>query len=411
MKVDFMQRVDYYFGIPLCFCMTILRRVFSLFLPKQRDDTKQAIKPSKILFIELSEMGSAVLAYSSLKKAQSLVGKDNLYFLIFERNRESVELLNLIPKENIIVVNDKALTVFFISTIQAILKIRKAKIDTTLDLELFSRCTALLSFLSGATTRVGFDNYCDEGLYRGGLFTHYVLYNGNQHMALNFLAQVYAISTDRDDLPLIKANMQPYLEAFPEYTVQEDALNRMKDLLENSGYKKSDSNSLLIVNPDPGLLDLRGWPLDKFCEVVKILISEDPNLSVAVIGLGRSRNFYEKIAQYSEVGRVIDLTGKTPSLVDVLALLSFSKCLLTNDSGPAHMASIINLPTVVLFGPESPVRYRPIGEKVIAITANLSCSPCFSAANHRRSICQNNVCMQEITTDSVTKAVKSSLAR
>jgi hypothetical protein len=58
----------------------------------------------------------------------------------------------------------------------------------------------------------------------------------------------------------------------------------------------------------------------------------------------------------------------------------------------------------VLFGPETPALYGSIGNS-IAITANLACSPCVSAANHRKTPCQDNVCMQAITVAQVLEKV------
>jgi hypothetical protein len=62
----------------------------------------------------------------------------------------------------------------------------------------------------------------------------------------------------------------------------------------------------------------------------------------------------------------------------------------------------------VLFGPETPALYGSIGNS-IAITANLACSPCVSAANHRKTPCQDNVCMQKISVAEVLDKVNTQL--
>jgi ADP-heptose:LPS heptosyltransferase len=83
--------------------------------------------------------------------------------------------------------------------------------------------------------------------------------------------------------------------------------------------------------------------------------------------------------------------------------------MVTNDSGPAHFAAASGLPTIVLFGPETPDLYRPLGNST-AIYAGLACSPCVSASNHRKSACDNNVCMSAISVDEVFRAVDAVLA-
>jgi ADP-heptose:LPS heptosyltransferase len=80
----------------------------------------------------------------------------------------------------------------------------------------------------------------------------------------------------------------------------------------------------------------------------------------------------------------------------------------TNDSGPAHFAAVTPLKTVVLFGPETPALYGSLGPS-IAVTANLACSPCVSAANHRKTACSDNVCMRAIGVAQVLQAIETHL--
>ena len=76
---------------------------------------------------------------------------------------------------------------------------------------------------------------------------------------------------------------------------------------------------------------------------------------------------------------------------------------------PAHFAAASGLPTIVLFGPETPNLYRPLGNS-IPIYAGLACSPCVSASNHRKSACDYNVCMRAISVEQVFAAVTDVLA-
>jgi ADP-heptose:LPS heptosyltransferase len=83
--------------------------------------------------------------------------------------------------------------------------------------------------------------------------------------------------------------------------------------------------------------------------------------------------------------------------------------LITNDSGPAHMAMLTPVKTVTIFGPETPALYGPLGKNATNIFANFSCSPCLSAANHRHTICQDSKCLKAISVDDVERAATSSL--
>jgi len=84
--------------------------------------------------------------------------------------------------------------------------------------------------------------------------------------------------------------------------------------------------------------------------------------------------------------------------------------MVTNDSGPSHFAAASGLKTIVLFGPETPKLYQPLGSSR-AIYAGIACSPCVSASNHRKTACTDNVCMQMISVDQVFAAVTEELSR
>ncbi|RYE14240.1 MAG: glycosyltransferase family 9 protein, partial [Sphingobacteriales bacterium] len=108
-----------------------------------------------------------------------------LFFAIFKDNAKSLEILNTIPQENIFKMNSNNLFALFFSVISFIRWCRKKKITCVIDLELFSRFTALLCFVSGARTRIGFASFHDEGLYRGSLVNFPVRYNSHVHISAN----------------------------------------------------------------------------------------------------------------------------------------------------------------------------------------------------------------------------------
>ena len=107
--------------------------------------------------------------------------------------------------------------------------------------------------------------------------------------------------------------------------------------------------------------------------------------------------------------RVRSVAGKT-TLRDVLVLYTLAEVLVTNDSGPGHFASMTDIHNIVLFGPETPQLFGPLGENRHVLWAGLACSPCVNPYNHRFSPCQNNVCMQSITVDQVFAEVEAALS-
>jgi ADP-heptose:LPS heptosyltransferase len=106
--------------------------------------------------------------------------------------------------------------------------------------------------------------------------------------------------------------------------------------------------------------------------------------------------------------RAVSFAGRS-TLAELPALYSHAALMVTNDSGPAHFSAAVGLPTIVLFGPETPHLYKPLGN-ARALYAGLACSPCVSAHNHRKTACTDNVCMRAISVDDVFAAAAEVLA-
>jgi ADP-heptose:LPS heptosyltransferase len=284
--------------------------------------------------------------------------------------------------------------------------------DTVLDLELFSRFTAVFSYLTGATNRVGFHRHTGEGLFRGNFLTRRVNYNTHQHMALNFLALVGSLGAPLDEIPLLKQDVRRHLVELPRHAPTPDARQAVLEILKSANSRIDARSSLLLFNPDPGdQLPIRGWPEERFADVARQLLDLYPHSYAVVIGLGRSRPFAERLVRIVGQHRCADLTGRTTGLDQVLTLCTLSKILITNDSGPAHLAALTQLQSVVLFGPETPALYGPLGGRSISLFSGYSCSPCLSAANHRHTWCRDNKCLQAISVAEVVAAARESLRR
>src|ERR1044071_1047739 len=170
MRVQTMRNIDYFIGVPLCFLASLVQSVLNLCRRARH------AQPHKVLFIELSEMGSIILADPAMQKLKKATGAE-LHFLIFASSKDSVQLLHTIPAHNVRTIRADHWLTLAVDVLRYMVWTRQQGIDTVIDLELFSRFTALLTFLSGALNRVGFYAYHHEGLYRGALLTHKVSYN------------------------------------------------------------------------------------------------------------------------------------------------------------------------------------------------------------------------------------------
>lgn len=402
MRPQTIRIIDYWLGVPLCALLTLWRRV----LPARRTPTR------RILFIKFIEQGATVLAQDAIARATTLAGRDNLYFCVFEGNRAILDLLDTIPRANIIVIRDQRLVTCLVDLLKALRTVRAAGIDTTVDMEFFSRASAIFAFLTGAHTRVGLHRFTSELPYRGDLMTHRVQYSPYIHVSTQYALLVEASRHEPSDLPLLKVPLPlaplTSADARPTFTPTTDEIRRVRERLPD-GASGGVPRPLILLNPNASdLLPLRKWPGERFVELGRLLLAEHPTAVLVVTGAPAEQPTADVLCQQIGSPRAVSVAGRT-SLRELLALYTLADVLVTNDSGPAHFASLTPIATVVLFGPETPRLFGALSPSTVVIWKELACSPCVSVFNHRFSPCRNNVCMQTITVDEVKAAVLSCL--
>jgi len=400
MNVDTMRLVDKWVGAPLCCLLSGWERMARAL---RRPGEKRPIQ--KILFIQLSEMGSTVSAYSAIKKVQELFPAAQLYYLMFQEMQESIRLLSIIAEQHILTVPSKTLSGLVIGLLRMIVYLRRQRFDAVLDLELFARNSTIISYLSGARLRVGFDAFHMEGLYRGGLLTHRVLYNHLQHISRNFLGLAQALSLDPADLPLAKIKINPADICLPVIASTPEAKQKMRARLQALCPELAVAHRIIVFNPNGSLLlPLRRWPMQSYVELGKRLVA-CPSVALVITGTAAERTDADLICGAVRSSRCINFAGQT-TLRELIDLYNIADLLVSNDSGPPNFASLTALKVLVFFGPETPCCYRPLGPHVEVLYADLLCSPCVSAYNHRKSACTDNKCLQAISVDQVYARIR-----
>jgi ADP-heptose:LPS heptosyltransferase len=404
LSVDTMRTIDHRVGVPLCalftpivLCIDWIMRLFS---------GKPAL-PSKVLFIELSEMGSAIIVDPAMRDTQARGAE--IFFLIFKSNRASLSLLNTVPPENVFTIDSSSVLSLARDTLKFLLWARARKIDTVIDLELFSRFTALLTGLCGARRRVGYHIFHGEGLWRGNMLTHQVHYNPHIHIAKNFLSLIHAAFAPTQETPFSKIHIPDdaikIAQAEIDPTVRQTVLKRIEQLAQQAQCAfKLGEQALFLVNPNASeLLVQRRWAPERFSALIIELHRKWPDSLILITGSPAEFDYVENVRLGAKIDRAFNFAGQI-SFSELPALYSLADVMVTNDSGPGHFSSVTKLHTVVLFGPETPALYGSLG-KSIPITAQLACSPCVSAANHRKTPCSDNVCMQAISVSQVMEKV------
>ena len=404
MTIELMRRLDYCLGIPLCFVLMIIHSFSRLRLFVFREDKDRT--PQKILFIKLSEMGGVILSYPLIKRIEEEYPQAKRFFLTFDKNKPVFKVKVLDVVHNILTIREDSICLFILDTLRVIKKLRKENIDVVFDLELFSRFTAMLTYLTKATKRIGFYQYSFEGLYRGNLLTHKVQYNSLIHISKAFLSLSQVIKAEKKISPELKKIISDNEIALPGFIPSEKdrerALNRLRSLGMSKGVR------LFLINPGEGTIPLREWPLENFIALSKDILKDSRNY-IIVVGNVDLSNKAKRFCETLDGNRCINLNGKT-TLSELLTLFNIAEALISYDCGLAHIASLTSIKKFVIFGPDTPQVHSPLGVNTYIIYSNFPCSPCFSAFNHRKSACRNNKCLKAIKPDEVYEILKPVLS-
>ena len=399
-----MRTIDHLVGVPLC---AIVSPLVALTDKIKNIFSRDLVQPKKILFIELSEMGSAILVDPAMRNAQARGAE--IFFLIFKSNRASLTLLNTVKPENIFTIDASSLGSLVKDTLKFLLIARVNRIDTVIDLELFSRFTALLTGLCGARRRVGYHIFHGEGLWRGTMLTRKVHYNPHIHITKNFLSLIHAAFAKEIEVPFSKIHIPDSEVKLEQAVINPDMMKKVLSRIEQKAAEAGISytygkDRLILINPNASdLLPQRRWAQQRFSELIQAIHQRYPNDLILITGSPAEFVYVDKVRFVANVKNALNFAGQV-TFSELPPLYTLSDVMVTNDSGPGHFSAVTPLRTIVLFGPETPALYGSVGNS-IAITANLACSPCVSAANHRKTPCQDNVCMQAISVHKVLDKV------
>ncbi len=411
------RKLDRYAGKPLCLSLTLFERVRRRVLPPGEGP------PRKVLFVKLIEMGSTVLACPGFAEAERLVGRDNLYILVFASNRAIVDLLPYFKPENVLTIDDRSLGRFVLGLARVLARTRREGIDTAIDMEGLTRASAVITYLTGASRRVGFHNFSSEGPYRGRLFTTELGYTFQHHTAEMFLSLVRALGAPRGQVPKLKEVVEVDSEVMPRFEPTREDLEGMEALLQARADEGERSARLtmvtdatrrrgprVILNPNCNdQLPLRKWPEPHFVELGRRLLAAREDLTVIITGNRSEREPSARMARaIGPAHRVVSVAGDT-NLRQLLTLYHLADVLVSSDSGPCHFAALTPIHIVALFGPETSLLYSPVSERATTISAGMACSPCLNMLNHRLSYCTDNVCMRAIPVAQVLDATLSAL--
>ena len=393
MDVASMRRIDRWVGVPGCIVLTLVRRLGDLF---RRGPVKP---PRRVAVIKLAEQGATVLAYPALARLREKFGEENVYFVVFSQNRFILHVLGVVRPDRVVSIRASGALGTAIETLKAVWRMRREKIDATLDFEFFARSSAILSYLSGARTRVGFHAFHGEASYRGDLMTHRLSSNPFLHASEIFQLQVSALDLPAEKFPACDLELPP-ASSLPRHEPTAETTAKVQALLRDA-LKTDDLSPVVLLNANcSDLLPLRRWEPGRYVELSRRLLQRFPDLAIAFTGAPDEAAEACRLVERIGSPRCVNMAGRT-TMGQLLALYDLSQLMVTNDSGPAHYSTLTGIDVITIFGPETPAVFGARTPQSHILWSGLPCSPCVNAFNDRQSACKDNVCMQRIGVDQV----------
>ena len=147
------------------------------------------------------------------------------------------------------------------------------------------------------------------------------------------------------------------------------------------------------------------WPMARFAELARELRKRRPALAEIVVA--GPKEVWLAVRVHEESGKIHPVIGPDLDLAGLAGVLAHLDVLVTNDSGPMHLAAALGVPCVALFGPTDRRRTAPAGEGHRVVSLDLWCSPCF----RRRCPLLHHRCLRGIDAPTVADAALAALDR
>jgi len=258
-------------------------------------------------------------------------------------------------------------------------KLKSKRYDIVVDLQGLLR-SGLIAFSTPTTMKIGFSDAREGSTF---FYDKKVSVNGNVHAVDKCLEAARAIG-----VTVTKAK-------FPIHTDPE-AQRRVRKLL-------GTVTDYIVIIPS-ARWNTKIWPAENFAHLVSKI-----SIPCVIAGSKTDRKISQRIIALTSGKTIMDLCGRT-DLKELTALIADAVAVVTNDSGPMHIAAALDKPTIALFGPTDPVKTGPYGwqenSNLKVMKANVPCSPC-----RRKKACKEFICMSRIDPESVYEFLKESIEK
>jgi lipopolysaccharide heptosyltransferase II len=240
----------------------------------------------------------------------------------------------------------------WLNLLRSIQWVRRESFDLVIDLQCLAR-SAIFGWLANGKLTIGLD----ESREGARAFYDLIVPRASYH--------THAVDWYLAVLPLIKVPVHWNFECMPK---RPDVAARIQEK-----WPETKSRRWIILQPGARWRNKR-WPVEHFADLVRRLAARNADLNFAILGGAEDEPLGRSIAQVAP-DRCLDLTGKL-SLPEMVEWIRLSELMVTNDTGPMHVAAALGKRVVAVFGPTEPTRTGPYGQIEHALQLELPCVPC-----------------------------------
>lgn len=326
--------------------------------------------PKKILIVKPSSLGDIVHSLPFLQALKDGFPDAEIHWIVAKglegllENHPMVKKLLVIEKDrwkDLKKIKDTASELAGISK-----ELKRESYDMAIDLQGLLR-SGLLAYATHAPVRIGFRE-AREG--SAVFYTHKITGGRDIHAVDRYLKIASALGCETADA------------GFPMPLIKES--DKVKRLKENAG------DYAVIV---PGARwETKKWSPEKFGRLASML-----DMKSIIIGSASDIEISKRIEAASK-GKALSTAGYT-DIKELISIIRGARYVVTNDSGPMHIAAALGIPVIAIFGPTNPERTGPYGKKHIIISSDIPCAPCY------KKRCKTMRCMEDISVEQVYKEI------
>jgi heptosyltransferase I len=245
------------------------------------------------------------------------------------------------------------------------------KYDLVIDLQGLLR-SGVITAATGSPVRIGFKEAREGSRV---FYTHTVEGGKNIHAVDRYLKIAEFLGCDISEI------------VFPFPKLQSPS----SFILHPSSFNSPDGYAVIV----PGARwKTKRWPAEKFGKLASLL-----SIKSIIAGSKSDKDIADQIVSHSK-GKSSSLAGRT-TLKELIEIMRSARFVISNDSGPMHIAAALGIPVYAIFGPTDPGRTGPYGKGHTLIRSDTPCAPCFKKS------CDDMKCMKMVSADKVFEIITS----